>query len=346
VNALDPSLFIGSSSEGLPVAYALQAELDQVCEPLLWSQGVFGPTGTTIGSLLEIAQSSDFAALVLTPDDSVVSRGAEVDVARDNVVFELGLFLGTLGSRRVFIIQPRDIELKLPSDLAGVTCLDYRYNRIDHNLRAAIGPAATRIRDRIADEGPCREVEIPQIDQEAARFWLKYGRKTPEVKYAARSLLARLPERTGRTLERLAASLGKDLVVSSFGYIARDAHGATYPERAVLMARRSWVNQNGATRFGIGFGQSVNPDPDKDLHRPFCGIYAAEQDVLDKLREFCRPSGAPWHPWAQWEYLNLDPPGERRDLLTHYASAIAEHARMSWEENIQVLDQLISHVPS
>jgi len=39
MDALDPSLFIGSSSEGLPVAHALQAELDQVCEPLVWAQG-------------------------------------------------------------------------------------------------------------------------------------------------------------------------------------------------------------------------------------------------------------------------------------------------------------------
>lgn len=93
---VDPSLFIGSSSEGLPIARALQVELDGVCEPLVWSQGVFEATGTTIGSLLEEARSSDFAALVLTPDDSLVTRGAEVIVARDNVVFELGLFLGTL----------------------------------------------------------------------------------------------------------------------------------------------------------------------------------------------------------------------------------------------------------
>jgi hypothetical protein len=344
VDAVDPSLFIGSSSEGLTVALALQAELDQVCEPLVWSQGAFEPTGTTIGTLLDTAQNSDFAALVLTPDDPVVSRGTEVIAARDNVVFELGLFLGTLGSRRVFIIHPNDLDLTLPSDLAGVTCLGYRNNRRDQNLQAAIGPAATRIRERIAREGPRRrERELSQRDQEAARFWLKYGRKIPQAKDAARTLLSRLPERAGRTLESLAASCGKDLVVSSFDYIARDGDGTEYPERAVLMARRRWTGQSGPTRLGIGLGQSVNPDPYASLHRPFWGIYAADQDVLDKLREFCRKSDEPWHPWAQWEYLNLDPPDERRDLLTHYAAAIAEHARLSWEENIRLLDQVMEH---
>jgi predicted nucleotide-binding protein len=344
VDTLDPSLFIGSSSEGLPIARALQTELDQVCEPVVWSQGAFGPTETTIGSLLEMAQSSDFAALVLTPDDPVVIRGAEVIAARDNVVFELGLFLGTLGPRRVFIIRPRDLNLTLPSDLAGVTLLDYR-NRSDQNLQAAIGPAATRIRDRISSEGPRSERGLMQPDQEAARFWLKYGGKVPEVKDAARRLLARLPERTGRTLERLSASLDKDLMVSSFGYIARDAGGAEYPERAVLMARRSWVGRKGPTRLGIGLGQSVNPDPHSELRRPFWGIYAADPEILDRLRESFGPSDALWHPWAQWEYLRLDPPDGRRDLLTHFATAVAEHARLSWEENIRILDRVIDRDP-
>lgn len=153
MNSLDPSLFIGSSTEGLPIAHALQAELDEECEPQVWRQNVFGPTGTTISALLEKAQNSDFAALVLTPDDSVVSRAAENAVARDNVIFELGLFLGALGPRRVFIIHPRNQELRLPSDLAGVTCLTYRSNRTDQNLQAAIGPAATAIRNRIATDG-------------------------------------------------------------------------------------------------------------------------------------------------------------------------------------------------
>ena len=135
------------------MAYALQAELDHVCEPRVWSQGVFAATGTTIGTLLEKAQDSDFAALVVTPDDSMTTRSTEVAVARDNVIFELGLFLGALGPHRVFIIKPRDKDLRLPSDLAGVTCLNYRSNRRDQDLQAAIGPAATAIRNRIYSEG-------------------------------------------------------------------------------------------------------------------------------------------------------------------------------------------------
>lgn len=155
MNSPDPSLFIGSSAEGLPVAQALQAELDEDCEALVWSQNFFGPTETTIGALMEKAQGFDFAVLVLTPDDSAVIRAVRHHVVRDNVLLELGIFLGALGTRRVFILHPREQGIRLPDDLACVTCLTYRNDRRDRNLRAAVGPAATAIRERIFSEGIC-----------------------------------------------------------------------------------------------------------------------------------------------------------------------------------------------
>lgn len=97
MDALDPALFIGSSTEGLPIARELQTEVDPDCAPTLWSQNVFIPGGVTLSDLLTASQHFDFAALILTPDDSVVSRGQEEPAARDNVIFELGLFLGALG---------------------------------------------------------------------------------------------------------------------------------------------------------------------------------------------------------------------------------------------------------
>jgi predicted nucleotide-binding protein len=48
--------------------------------------------------------SFDFAILVLTPDDLTQSRGKQQPSPRDNVVFELGLFIGALGRDRVFMV--------------------------------------------------------------------------------------------------------------------------------------------------------------------------------------------------------------------------------------------------
>ena len=120
-----PSLFIGSSAEGLPVARALQAELEFDVEGTIWSQGVFGLSDGTLESLAAKAPTFDFAVLVLTPDDLLTSREQIRNAPRDNVIFEAGLFMGALGRRRVFMVSCRDDQLALPSDFAGISMAQY-----------------------------------------------------------------------------------------------------------------------------------------------------------------------------------------------------------------------------
>ena len=63
-----------------------------------------------LSSLLGVLRSFEFAAFVFTPDDIARLRGRDVLIARDNVVFEVGLFMGALGAERVFFIIPRGNE--------------------------------------------------------------------------------------------------------------------------------------------------------------------------------------------------------------------------------------------
>jgi hypothetical protein len=152
-----PSLFIGSSSEGLAVAEAMQQNLDRVCEPVIWSQGVFGLGDGTLETLVEKLPQFDFAILVLTPDDLTESRENIQQSPRDNVLLELGLCIGFLGRNRTFAVYDRTSGLKLPSDLAGVTIADYQPHSTG-NLQAALGAACTSIKNRIAELG-CRPRE-------------------------------------------------------------------------------------------------------------------------------------------------------------------------------------------
>jgi hypothetical protein len=147
-----PRLFIGSSSEGLPVAKALQVGLDHSAEVTIWSQGVFGLSHGTLEDLVRASRRFDYAILVLTQDDLTQKRGSLGNSPRDNVIFELGLFMGALGRDRSFIVYSRDADLALPSDLAGVTAATYGA-RSDGNLRAALGAACTEIEDAIAAHG-------------------------------------------------------------------------------------------------------------------------------------------------------------------------------------------------
>jgi predicted nucleotide-binding protein len=86
---------------------------------------------------------------VFTPDDQLSVRGEFKQVARDNVLFELGMFIGKLGRKRAFVVHPGSRGLSLPSDLAGITTAPYDPH--EKNLAAALGPVATRVRAAIQD---------------------------------------------------------------------------------------------------------------------------------------------------------------------------------------------------
>lgn len=139
-----PSVFIGSSSEGRAAAESLQVLLDHECEVEPWSQGVFGLMQGTLESLMLALSRFDFAILVLTADDLLESRGVQRAVARDNVIFELGLFIGALGRDRTFMVFDRTNPPALPSDLAGITAATYAPHARG-NLPAALGAASVLI---------------------------------------------------------------------------------------------------------------------------------------------------------------------------------------------------------
>lgn len=147
-----PTIFIGSSSEGLPVAKALQMLLDHSADVELWSQGTFGLGGGTLDSLVSALDRFDFAVLVVDANDTAVSRGSSKAVPRDNVVFEFGLFMGALGRERTFMVFDRTQPPDLPSDLAGVTPATYAPHA-SGNYQAALGAASTMIEQELTRLG-------------------------------------------------------------------------------------------------------------------------------------------------------------------------------------------------
>jgi hypothetical protein len=137
-----PSIFIGSSNEAIDVAREVELQLQHVALPTIWKDGVFGLGSATLETLMNVVEQFDFAAMILSPDDLVESRNSTMASPRDNVLFELGLFMGRLGRNRTFIIHEKDANLKLPSDLAGITVSPYKKR---DNLSAALSPTCTPI---------------------------------------------------------------------------------------------------------------------------------------------------------------------------------------------------------
>ena len=155
---MKPRLFIGSSSEGIAIANAIHLNLQSDAEVTVWNQGVFDLSLTSSESLIAELEESDFSTFVFTPDDVANIRGQDFQVARDNVIFELGLFIGRLGRERCYIVVPdNDRDLHIPTDLIGITIAPYETDRSDKNWQAATGPACTKIREAIGRLGGISE---------------------------------------------------------------------------------------------------------------------------------------------------------------------------------------------
>jgi len=80
--------------------------------------------GRTIVEKFEDHAEVDFAVVLLTPDDVGGPKdGAQQPRARQNVVLELGYFIGKLGRKNVCAIKLGDLEI--PSDIFGLMWMPF-----------------------------------------------------------------------------------------------------------------------------------------------------------------------------------------------------------------------------
>jgi CRP/FNR family cyclic AMP-dependent transcriptional regulator len=151
-------IFVASSTEGAPVAHALRKSLHAelgggraLVE--LWSHK-FEYGDTAIEALEAVAEHADFAVVVMTPDDKTSSR-EDIDqpAPRDNLVFELGLFIGALGRERSIVARDFNDALKVPSDILSVTALTFDSASPD-SLDVSLQAECVRLAERIEHLGP------------------------------------------------------------------------------------------------------------------------------------------------------------------------------------------------
>jgi predicted nucleotide-binding protein len=83
---------------------------------------------TIIHKFRDVAQAAGFAVVLLSPDDETTAGQHR---ARQNVILELGFFLGALGPDRVAALKKGDVET--PSDFDGVI-----YTAYEGNWKAAL----------------------------------------------------------------------------------------------------------------------------------------------------------------------------------------------------------------
>lgn len=144
-----PRLFIASSVESIAIAEAVNVNLDHEFEVTIWKNGTFKLSSSTIEDLVEKSSTVDFALFIFAPDDIATIRSSKEHVVRDNVIFEMGLFVGAIGKSRSFVLKPRNVEMHFPTDLLGVTPADFDANRSDGDLVSATNRACTLIKAEV-----------------------------------------------------------------------------------------------------------------------------------------------------------------------------------------------------
>lgn len=130
----------------------MEVHLSRFAEVTCWD-GIFNPGQPFLADLSNNKDKYDFAIFIITPDDTLVSRGTEYLSTRDNVIFEMGLFIGSIGFDRVYCVKDQNKKGKILSDYHGVTFLTYDGNRADKDLSKALSPTCTQIKKVVERKG-------------------------------------------------------------------------------------------------------------------------------------------------------------------------------------------------
>ena len=150
---LSPCCSSGGATEDLAIAEQIQLNLKHAeIVAKIYTNEVFGPSGVPIEDLLAQIDTSDFAAFVFGTNDKVISRKEEHHAPRDNIVFELGLFMGRLGRNRAYIIKEHKSNLKIPTDLLGVIPITY-VGDPTQDSSTVLAPVCSELRKVIKEVG-------------------------------------------------------------------------------------------------------------------------------------------------------------------------------------------------
>ncbi len=197
-----PRLFIASSVESLPIAEAVNVNLDHDFEVTIWKNGTFKLSSSTIEDLVEKSSTVDFALFIFAPDDINIIRNRNEHVVRDNVIFEMGLFVGAIGKSRSFVLKPRNIDMHLPTDLLGVTPADFDSNRSDGDLISATNRACSLIKSEVERLGIIDHVNILESRKIIANPKI-YELKEQDYKFLASCLQSYVADPIGLPFHRV-----------------------------------------------------------------------------------------------------------------------------------------------
>lgn len=223
--AKSPRVFIGSSSETAQFATALSERIGfhgkkEKIEIDVWHQNMFLPGKSFIDTLIET--KCDFAILVFGRDDTLTYRGKRYFAPRDNILFECGLFFGKLGKERVFIVAPHDYQIKIPSDLAGLSMVNYNES---------------------SDKNPFQDADVPGLKIAGV-----INKRFPLL--SSQSESTPIQQHNANTNDKLANAIAPTLPINNENTSTIDTISSNKnASMLALLIKRQKVNQSDLTEF-------------------------------------------------------------------------------------------------
>jgi len=120
---MPPKLFIGSSREARDAGLltGLSDELNKglnmpvpSIELVPWDHSPWQNLDVAAKTLVRNLVDYSYGVFILSADDELAHRGTHYYAARDNIIFEFGLFLAYLGPERTFLVGPTDMANTIP----------------------------------------------------------------------------------------------------------------------------------------------------------------------------------------------------------------------------------------
>jgi predicted nucleotide-binding protein len=134
-------VFLAYSSKARATANDIQKFLSARGVSVLDWEINFAPGATILDELLKASMRTLGAIMLLTKDDNLLGEESHA-APRDNVIFEMGLFMEAKGRERVLVV--REGGAKMPADIGGGIYL----HLMDRN---DIAPIQTRLEDFIKE---------------------------------------------------------------------------------------------------------------------------------------------------------------------------------------------------
>lgn len=169
MNKRIPSLFIASTVEGLQLAEKVQIILNNNFDTKMWNQGLITPNSYTLEALIDLANQFDGAVFLFTFDDTTTIRKSEYKTVRDNIIFEYGLFIGSIGKKNTLFVIDEDMKsTHLPSDFIGINPIKYKTEGRD--LNSVAGVISSQIKQYFDEINQTTSVKDLNIEKEHIKF--------------------------------------------------------------------------------------------------------------------------------------------------------------------------------